>query len=201
MANKESNFINMVITLFVITLVSAACLGYVYEITKEPIAAAKQAKKTEALKLVLPEFDNEPLEDSWKMAAEEGADSIILYQAKKGDKVVGIAIETYTTKGFSGLVKLMVGLKPDGVINDIVVLEHKETPGLGDKMQKNKSNFSEQLKNKDPQDYNLTVSKDGGDVDAITAATISSRAYCDAVARAYNTYMSVVDGVSSETKN
>jgi electron transport complex protein RnfG len=82
----------------------------------------------------------------------------------------------------------MVGLLPDGSINNISVLEHKETPGLGDKMQKNKSSWSEQFNGKNPGSFKLAVTKDGGDVDAITAATISSRAYTDAVKRAYETY-------------
>jgi len=69
------------------------------------------------------------------------------------------------------------------------VLEHKETPGLGDKMQKNKSPWSEQFNGKNPTSFKLAVEKDGGDVDAITAATISSRAYTDAVKRACETYL------------
>ena len=84
----------------------------------------------------------------------------------------------------------MVGLLPDGSINNISVLEHKETPGLGDKMQKSKSTWSDQFNGKNPANYKLKVTKDGGDVDAITAATISSRAYCDAVQRAYDTFKS-----------
>ncbi len=83
----------------------------------------------------------------------------------------------------------MVGLLPDGSIYDVAVLEHKETPGLGDKMEKRKSNWGDQFKGKDPKLFNVSVTKDGGDVDAITASTISSRAFCDAVNRAYNTYM------------
>jgi electron transport complex protein RnfG len=83
----------------------------------------------------------------------------------------------------------MIGILPDGTINDISVLEQKETPGLGDKMQKSKSNFSLQFKNKNPASFKLKVKKDGGEVDAITAATIRSRAFCDAVNRAYNAYM------------
>ena len=68
------------------------------------------------------------------------------------------------------------------------VLECKETPGLGDKMDIKKSQFPVQFMNKNPIDFELKVTKDGGDVDAITAATISSRAFCDAVQRAYETF-------------
>ena len=81
---------------------------------------------------------------------------------------------------------MLVGFLPDGTIKDIAVLENKETPGLGDKMLKSKSNWSTQFEEKNPANFKLKVKKDGGDVDAITAATISSRAFCDAVQRAYN---------------
>lgn len=82
----------------------------------------------------------------------------------------------------------MVGFLPDGTINDIVVVEHNETPGLGDMIEKEKSDFSVQFKNKNPENFELSVKKDGGDVDGITASTISSRAYCDAVDRAYEAF-------------
>ena len=82
----------------------------------------------------------------------------------------------------------MVGFDDDGVILNTEVIKAGETPGLGDKINKSKSDFAKQFNGQDPAEYKLQVSKDGGDVDAITAATISSRAYCDAVQRAYNVF-------------
>jgi electron transport complex protein RnfG len=82
----------------------------------------------------------------------------------------------------------MVGFKPDGTIHNISVLDHAETPGLGSKIEKSSSSWSEQFNGKNPTDFQLQVRKDGGDVDAITAATISSRAYCDAVQKAYKAF-------------
>ena len=81
----------------------------------------------------------------------------------------------------------MVGFLPNGCIYNIEVLELKETPGLGTKMTEEK--FKGQFKNKNPKNFKLIVKKDNGDVDAITAATISSRAFCDAVQRAYNAFV------------
>jgi electron transport complex protein RnfG len=98
-------------------------------------------------------------------------------------------VETFTNQGFSGNFKLMVGFAPDGTIIDIAVIQHSETPGLGSKMEKGKSDFSLQFKGKNPATFKLAVKKDRGDVDAITASTITSRAYCDAVARAYRAFM------------
>jgi len=79
----------------------------------------------------------------------------------------------------------MAGFMPDGTIAGISVLDHKETPGLGTKM--TEPGFKGQFTGKNPGEFMLKVKKDGGQVDAITAATISSRAFCDAVQRAYNT--------------
>ncbi|MGC9373901.1 MAG: RnfABCDGE type electron transport complex subunit G [Bacteroidales bacterium] len=187
MAKKESDFKNMVLTLFMVTFIASAALGYIYELTKEPIAASKLAKQNNAIKQVLPEFNNEPGKESYKMGVD--GDTLEFFPAKNDGKLVGTAVSTFTNKGFGGNIKLMVGFLPDGTIYDISVLEHKETPGLGDKMQKSKSEWSVQFNGKNPADYKLKVSKDGGDVDAITASTISSRAFCDAVERAYNAYM------------
>lgn len=192
MAKRESTFINMVVTLFVVTAVAGTALGYIYEITKGPIALAKLAKKTAAIKQVVPEFDNDPSSEATSIFID--GDSLKFYSAKLNGELVGTAIETFTNNGFTGKIKLMVGLLPDGTIKDIAVLEHKETPGLGDKMEKKKSNWSFQFREKNPESFKLKVKKDGGDVDAITASTISSRAYCDAVVRAYENYMKSKDG-------
>src|SRR6056297_544251 len=187
MAKKESNFKNMVLTLFMVTFIASAALGYIYEITKEPIAASKLAKQNNAIKQVVPEFNNEPGKESYR----RGVDGYTLefFPAKNDGELVGTAVSTFTNKGFSGNIKIMVGFLPDGTIHNISVLEHKETPGLGDKMQKSKSDWSVQFNGENPADFKLKVTKDGGDVDAITASTITSRAFCDAVERAYNAYM------------
>jgi len=191
MAKKESNLKNMFIALLVITFVASASLGGIYELTKEPIAAAKLEKKNNAIRQVIPEFDNSPTADVYKKAVD--GDTLYFYPGMKGDEPVGTAVETFTNLGFSGEIKVMVGFLPDGTINDVAVLEHEETPGLGDKMERKKSEWSVQFQGKNPETFRLLVKKDGGDVDAITASTISSRAFCDAVARAYETFKSIND--------
>ena len=184
MAKTESTFRNMVLSLTLISLGAAACLGFVYQITKEPIEISNLNRKLEAIKAVVPEFTNNPFEDMYRLTTPEG-DSLEVYPAKKDSVIVGYAVNTYTNKGFSGYIGLMAGFKPDGTIVNITVLEHKETPGLGTKMTEPK--FKDQFMEKNPADFRLKVKKDGGPVDAITAATISSRAFCDAVERAYVT--------------
>ncbi len=186
MSNKPSTFFNMVGTLFIISFFSSAALGFVYEMTKGPIAKATLEKKIKAIQEVVPAFDNHPLDEVYSVDIDEG--TLFFYPAKKNNKLVGTAVETLTTKGFSGIIKLMVGLLPDGTINNIVVVETHETPGLGDKIKKEKSDFSKQFTGKNPSLFTLKVKKDGGSVDAITAATISSRAFCDAVIKGYQAY-------------
>mgnify|MGYP001500247684 CR=1 FL=1 len=176
----ESTFFNMVIVLTGISLVSAFLLGFTYTKTK-PVAEKIQAQKLqEAIKEVVPEFDK--LSEKFTV---EGFDRLELYTAYKGEEVVGTAVKTVSEKGFSGDVWIMAGFDKDGKIVNTSVLGHKETPGLGSKMA---GKFQEQFKDQNPQDYKLTVKKDGGNVDAITAATISSRAFCDAVQKAFDAY-------------
>lgn len=187
MAKKESTFVNMVFVLFIVSFVSSAALGIVYELTKEPIRMVDINKKNNAIQSVVPEFDNTPSNEFYRVPSD--GDSLTFYPAFKNGQLVGTAVETYTKKGFSGLIRLMVGFAPDGTILNISVLEHKETPGLGDKIDKSKSGFSLQFEGKNPANFKLSVKKDKGDVDAITASTISSRAFCDAIQRAYKAYM------------
>jgi electron transport complex protein RnfG len=187
MAKKESNFANMVITLFLVTFIASTALGFVYNLTKAPIEAAKLAKKTSAIEEVISGFTNDPFAESYKIPAN--SDSLTIYPAKDNGQLIGYAVETFSHQGYGGTIRLMVGFRPDGTITDAVVIEHKETPGLGDKIESSKSDWSNQFEGKNPDEFALRVEKDGGDVDAITASTITSRAYTDAVQRAYNAIM------------
>ena len=191
MAKMQSTLRNMMLSLTLISLCASAALGFVYEFTKEPIEISLLNKKLDAIKQVVPEFTNNPNEEMFKLPTGEG-DSLEVYPAKKGEEIVGYAVKSYTNKGFSGYIGFMVGFNPDGTIYNISVLEQKETPGLGTKMvpegTPEKPQFKDQFKDKDPATFALKVKKDGGPVDAITAATISSRAFCDGVQRAYNAF-------------
>ena len=190
----KSTLINMVAVLFSITLIASAGVGVVNMITTEPIAAAKAAATQKALGEVLPAFDATTITE---LTIDEL--SIKVYTAKSGDAVVGYAVETMTKQGFSGVVKLMVGFLPDGTVNNVNVLQQAETPGLGTKMCDEGNPLlgsiqNQKLEEKKLVDGKLAVTKDGGDVDALTAATISSRAYVDAVNRAWMAMKSVSTG-------
>ncbi len=191
MAKMESTLKNMVLSLTLISLGASAGLGFVYEMTKAPIEISALNKKLDAIKQVVPEFTNNPNDEMFMLPTGEG-DSLEVYPAKNGEEVVGYAVRSFTNNGFSGYIGFMVGFTPDGTIYNINVLEHKETPGLGTKMVPDgtpeKPEFKDQFKGKNPAEFALKVKKDGGPVDAITAATISSRAFCDGVQRAYNAF-------------
>lgn len=173
----------MVLVLSAITLIAAAAVGGVYMLTKAPIAAAKATKTSAAIADVLPEFDNDPAGEA-QTCQIDGTD-VKVYPAKKEGVAVGYAIETFSNNGFAGKIGLIVGFDSQGKIRKISVLEQKETPGLGDKILPEKSDFSVQFEGSDPGSMKLLVKKDGGDVDAITASTITSRAYVEAVGKAY----------------
>ena len=198
MAKKESTLLNMTLTLFIITAVAAVALGYVYNITKEPIQKAKDKKLKTAINIVVPGADKGTIEiETVKI---EGKD-LFIYTVSIDDKIIGTAINSFSNNGFGGLVRVMVGFDENGKIIDSDVLEHKETPGLGDKSSKSVSNWNEQFKKMDisiMKDKTLKVSKDGGEVDAITAATITSRAYCDAIQRAWTVYVETIDDNSQQ---
>ena len=184
MSNRESTLVRMTVTLLVITVITSAAVGFVEQLTKEPKAATEAVKQNFAIKAVLSEYDNNPLADVYEIDSYDGAvEKITCYPGIRNGELSGIAVKTWTNNGYSGMIRLMVGFDKSGSIINISVLEQKETPGLGSKM--TQPRFKDQYNGMNPGANNLKVKKDGGEVDAITAATISSRAFSDAVERAY----------------
>jgi len=187
MSKKESTFLNMIISLFVITIIAGVSLGFINDLTKGPIAKAKLERKVNAIKQVLPEFNNNPVEQVKLIKSDMAKDSIEIYTGMMDGTSIGTAVIGSSEKGYSGLVKIMVGFNPDGSIKNIVVLEQKETPGLGTKMKGEK--FMRQFRSKKPSEFNLKPKKDGGDIDALAGATISSRAFGEATQMAYDVFV------------
>jgi len=188
MATIKSSFLNLVLTLTIVTLVAGLSLGYVYQWTKEPISQAQMAKQLKAIESVVTGYDNNPVLEKYKVATPDGKDSLEFFPARKGGELIGVAIKTRSGKGYSGDIFIMVGFNLTGEIQNIFVIEHKETPGLGSKM--TAPAFVNQFLGKNPDHMKLRVKKEGGDVDAITGATISSRAYSEAIQLAFDTFKS-----------
>lgn len=174
----------MVLVLFVVTFVASAAVGVVNTLTADKIAQAQQDKQVEAIRQVVAPFNNDPLTEADSVGTPDGGE-LVFFPATKNGEPVGTAVKTYSNNGFSGFISIMVGFNPDGSIYNYSVLEHKETPGLGSKMGEwFVKGAKGDITGKTPGTAGLQVSKDGGDVDAITAATISSRAFLDAINRA-----------------
>ncbi|MEE1233910.1 MAG: RnfABCDGE type electron transport complex subunit G [Phocaeicola sp.] len=199
MKKLESSLKNMALALTGFSVVAGGLLGWVNDITTEPIAQANAKTLSDAIAVVVPEFDNNPAE-----APEEvDLDGVIykVYKATKGGEFVGAAVES-SSMGFGGEIKVLVGFDTEGNIKDYSLLAHAETPGLGSKAADwFKKGAKGDITGKNPGQAPLTVSKDGGEIDAITASTITSRAFLRAINNAYAAYKNQhVDGASGATQ-
>ncbi|MFA7583458.1 MAG: electron transporter RnfG [Bacteroidetes bacterium GWD2_45_23] len=191
----------MFLSLAIICLTVAVLLSQVNKMTAKPIAEARAMKLQNAIGEVVPAFDNDPVAEAYSMPVGTG-DSLLVYPAKMGDKVVGYALNSSSNNGFSGEIQIMVGFDMEDRIINYAVLQHAETPGLGSKMTewfKNQEKPSQSVIGRDLSQGTLTVSKDGGNVDAITASTITSRAFLEAINKAYLAYSGSKEDAHSGT--
>lgn len=182
MAKKaQSTLLNMFLSLTVISVVAAATLALVNNVTMEPIAMTKKAQTEMAIKSVVPSFDS--------LVSDTIGDFVCNRAYDNSGKLVGMAINVYTDKGFSGRINMMIGFDAQGNIYGYKILQHAETPGLGAKadMWFQKDGKGSVI-GKNPETSDIRVVKDGGEIDAISGSTITSRAFCDAVASAYDIF-------------
>ena len=182
----KSSFKNMTICLLAICLVCSSLLAGVYALTKEPIDNAAKAKNEAAIKEVLPEEVAKI--DEEKSIELDGVKYTYNLAYDEAGNTVGCAVNVAPV-GFGGPIVIKVGFKVDAqtgknLVWNTKVLSHAETPGLGAKC--SEPAFADQFKGLDPTVKTLEVTKDGGDIDAITASTITSRAFTDGVATAVN---------------
>lgn len=178
----QSNLKNMALCLSLVCLVCSALLGGVYAVTAEPIAQTNANLLKASIQAVLPQGG----ELSEAKTVEVDGTTYEYYESVADGVPVAYAVKSVTS-GFGGALTLMVGVTPDGTIYNTSVLSHTETPGLGAKCTTDEG-FMAQWKGFDPSQKILSVKKDGGDVDAITAATITSRAFSKAVDKAYQAF-------------
>ncbi len=190
----------MLLVLTGITAICVALLAYVNELTKEPIAQANAKTLSDAVKAVVPGFDNDPIAEK-KIQEVDGVEYAV-YPASKGGEFIGAAVES-KAMGFGGDLKVLVGFDAQGNIIDYSLLSHAETPGLGSKADAwFKKGEKGDITGKNPGETPLTVTKDNGQIDAITASTITSRAFLNAVNLAYAAYdgQNEADAVSGATQ-
>ncbi len=164
-----------------IAIVMSLILAVVYGVTKEPIAEAKKADKRDKLAQVMPQFDNDPLEleQSLSETPPGEAGNVMLYTGTVPGGTSGYGITSAVGTGYSGYFSVVFGLDIEGSITSVKILETMETPGLGSKV--GEPAFIDQFEGKSLGEFEFMVTKDGGDVDAVTGATITSRAVCEAV--------------------
>ncbi len=202
MKKLESSLLNMTLVLTGVVVIMGAILAYVNDLTSGPINAQKEKALADGIKAVMVS-DNIIVShtDTVKQNDAKGKElTYIIYQTKDAQgQDLGAAVES-TTGGFGGDLKVLVGFNPEGTILGYTLLEHAETPGLGAKADKwFQKGEKGDIIGKNPAEA-LTVSKDGGQVDAITASTITSRAFLLAVNNAYTAYKATpTDGQTGAT--
>lgn len=179
MKKLESSLVNMVVVLTVISVIAGGLLAYINKVTQEPIAAINEKNLQDGIKKVI--LGSETGELNVEQPVE--TDGFVIYQTDKGTAVKAVE------NGFGGPLEVLVGFDEAGNILGYTVLSTVETPGLGVKadtwFQKGQKG---DIIGKNPGEKELSVSKDGGEIDAITASTITSRAFLNAVNHAYKAY-------------
>ncbi|MDD6515633.1 MAG: RnfABCDGE type electron transport complex subunit G [bacterium] len=187
-----------------ITVIAGTALGLVYEITKDPIAKAEADAKQEACQTVFPEADTfEEVEvdsDAAAKAVESmGTNATVdeVYVAKMGGDEAGYVITTTDKDGYGGNIQISVGIMNDGTVNGISILSIGETAGLG--MRATEPEFYNQYAEKKTDKF--YVAKDGGEsepIDALSGATITSRAVTGAVNTALGYFQNALGGSGNE---
>ncbi len=187
--------------LFLVAVVSAFLLSYVYSVTKEPIEKAKNAEITEAIKSVIPNISDQMIiKDTFLVSDIESIPLKVYIILNSDSTVYAYSVLSYTKKGYGGTITMMIGVDKEFKITGVYPLEFSETPGLGTKMTENK--FKDQFLSKSLSNFKFKVNKDGGDIQAITSATITSRAVGDCLERGlkvleYNFKVSETDSSKS----
>lgn len=173
-----------------VTFFAAIALASVYKLTKEPIELSKKNREMSAIRSVLPPFDHL---DPKPVEIDNGLETTLVYNAyNKMNNLVGAAVQSSSNNGFNGQIVIIAGFDKNARIVNYQVISQNETPGLGARMADwFKTNFGRQsIIGKNAATANLTVTKDGGEVDAISGATISSRAFLFAIRSAYQAFSS-----------
>lgn len=202
MKKLKSSLTNMVVVLVACALVTGGLLAYVNHVTEGPIALQSEKTLADGIKAVMGGGSLRVTSNDTIQQEMDGKTYLfVVHKTAQDGKEIGAAVES-TTQGFGGDLKVLVGFDPQGTILGYTILSSSETPGLGAKAgQWFQKDGKGNIIGKSPAKGDLAVSKDGGDVDAITASTITSRAFLKAVNQAYHAYMrKSVDGHSGASQ-
>lgn len=177
--------LSMILALSLVSGLAGGLLALTDRVTREPIAQSRRTETLAAIRRVLPPYDNDP--SAAPRTVEAAGRVWTFYVARREGRVVGAAFETDSDQGYSGRIRLLVGVRADDdTLSGLEILEQSETPGLGARIRE--PAFLRQFAGKSVAHTRWAVKKDGGDVDAITGATISPRAVADALKRGIEVY-------------
>ena len=177
----------MFLSLTAICLTMGLILAYLNEVTAGPIAEARAHRLQNAIRMVVPDFDNDPTAEARWVHLDTG-DSLRVFPATMNGVPVGVAVHSFWQGWSGGDIQVMVGFDNEGNIYNYSVLHHTETPGLGDAMEpffRTEGNPRRNILGRNPGESLLRLTNDGGDIDAMTAATVTARAFLNAVNKAY----------------
>ncbi|NVK20907.1 MAG: electron transport complex subunit RsxG [Kangiellaceae bacterium] len=191
---------------------AAICVGliaFTYFITRDTIASEMQAALARTLNQLVPqnEYDNDVHHDCTLVQSVEllgSNETVHAYRMRKNGQPVAVVLESVAPNGYSGKIHLVVGIYADGQLAGVRVSEHKETPGLGDKIDANKSDWILSFSEKSltsPTIEQWKVKKDGGAFDAFTGATITPRAVVEQVAKTLQFYQQQKDVLFNGPQN
>lgn len=179
------------LALLAFTVVGTGLLSGTHGLTRDTIAQTELETQRRLIAQVLPDggYDNNPVADAFTLAPDAllgNRRPSLAYPARKNGQTVAVVLEALAPDGYAGEIRLIVGIRSDGQINGVRVTAHKETPGLGDYIEIQKSPWIRQFENtslKQPSPEQWKVRKDGGRFDAMAGATVTPRAVVAAVQR------------------
>ncbi len=199
---KKAIFLAAVM-LAVFSFITAVMIAFTHQKTAPIIEKNQHEFLMQSLAAVMPidSYDNDLIADSFSINHSLlGKDESVIYPAFKNSKPAGAIITTVAPNGYNGKIKLIVGINYQGQIHAVRVVEHKETPGLGDPIEIKRSNWIQQFSGKSitsPDVKNWAVKKDNGEFDQLTGATITPRAVVSAVKNALIFYQEQGDMIFS----
>jgi H+/Na+-translocating ferredoxin:NAD+ oxidoreductase subunit G len=180
-------FSGIILSLFAIA--GTSLVGITHHGTVEKIADNERLALLQKLNQILPadQYDNDLLHTTIEIAADDRlgqAKNSVIYIAKQREKISAMIFSVIAPKGYSGEIKMLVGINIDSSLAGVRVVSHKETPGLGDAMETEKSDWIFGFNGKSlnaPEEKLWKVKRDGGVFDQFTGATITPRAVVQAV--------------------
>ncbi|MDO8827188.1 electron transport complex subunit RsxG [Methylophaga sp.] len=192
--NQPAFRVGLMLALFAI--VATTLVAYTEESTREQIKENERLALLDAINVLVPKqsYDNAILNDTIVLAPTPQlgtTEPTLVYRARKNDEPVAVVLSSVAPDGYSGSIRILIAINVDGRLSGVRVISHKETPGLGDKIDVHRDNWILQfagLSLESPDKSRWKVKKDGGDFDQFTGATITARAVVNAIRRSLEFY-------------